>query len=513
MNRLKNPFGEVSCEQEAEQLGRDYERYYFEHTPFNVACLDPQCYLVVGRRGCGKTSLSRYFSFQERIRDCSCIDVDEPTIYEDVFARLLAGRSLGTDAGLALIERVWEWVIWTLLFQEYRSHGADIEAGCPFPQRRVPSELIVDAVGQLAAEFEPLEDHRLLEAMRVRLRDPVHVAARRATLAIVRKRPVIVAIDSLEHYDVYDDSIMLMIAGLIQCASSFSTHHLRDGIHVKAFVTAEVFPHLQEKVLANPLKFAQAPVYLEWRPKDLLRLVAWRFHHHLTSNEPDRIALVDVAPDWDKFSSVLEHAWKPYFGASLDNRLGIDEDTFPYILRHTQMRPRQLVVICNAIARRARDEGTFPRFTPDQIVGAVHQAELELATEVLNSYSRIHKSASEIIGALVRAPIRFRGSFLDKRARNSSGAWPGKSYSLDAFRRLVAELGVVGRVRTVSESRRVVTADFEYFSRNRLDLQSDDECVIHPMFFNRLHVATDEPWTVYPFPDHVELGELDHDGR
>jgi hypothetical protein len=513
MNRLKNPFGEVSCEQETEQLGRDYERWYFEHTPFNAACVDPQVYLVVGRRGCGKTSLSRYFSFQDRIRDCRCIDVDEPTIYEDVFARLLAGRHLGTDIGLALFERAWEWTIWTLLFQEYRSYSSEIDAGCPFPQRRIPSELIVDAVGQLATEFELLGDHRLLDAMRAKLRDPVHVAARRATLAIIRKRPVIVAIDSLEHYDVYDDSIMLMIAGLIQCASSFSTHHLRDGIHVKAFVTAEVFPHLQEKVLSNPLKFAQAPVYLNWRPKDLLRLVSWRFHHHLVSNEPDLVPHGLVLADWDKFGSVLDHAWKPYFGDVVTNGLGVEEETFPYILRHTQMRPRQLVVICNAIARRARDEGTFPRFTSEQIVGAVHQAELELATEVLNSYSRIHKNASEIIGALVRAPMRFRGSFLDKRARNSSGAWPGRSYSLEAFRRLVAELGVVGRVRTASEDRRVITADFEYFGRNRLDLQSNDDCVLHPMFFNRLHVSIDDPWTVIPFPDHVGLGELEHDVR
>ncbi len=507
MIQLKNPFGEVSCEQEKEQLGRDYARLYFEHTPFNAACLDSSCYLIVGRRGCGKTSLSRYFGFQHRLRGARCIDVDEPTIYEDVFGRLLHSRELPIDRGLAVIERVWEWAIWVLLLQEYRDESPDIEAACPFAQRRTPSELVVDAVGRLGDELAEVPDHGLLEAVRARLHEPGFASGRRALLAFTRKHPIIVSVDSLEHYDVYDDSIMLMIAGLIQCASTFSTQHVRDGIHMKAFVTAEVFPHLQEKVLANPLKFSHAPVFLDWRPRDLLRLVSWRFHTYLNGVDPEAMA---AAIDWDKFQSVLQHVWNPAFGDTLRNAVGGEENTFAYILRHTQMRPRQLVVICNAIARRARDEGTFPRFTRDQIVAAVGQAELELATEVLNSYSRIHKSASEIIGALVRSPVRFSGSSLDKRARRTAGSWPAGTYSPDAFRRLVSELGVVGRVRRINHERRVISADFEYFSRRRLELQSDDDCVIHPMFYKRLHVAKDDEWTVYPFPDHVQLGELEH---
>lgn len=510
MNRLKNPFGEVSCEQEKEQLQGDYERFYFEHTPFNAACLDPECYLVVGRRGCGKTSLSRYFSFQGRLRASRCIDVDEPTIYEDVFARLVANRSVGNEHALAFFERAWELVVWTLIFQELRDDSDVIARACPFPDWRPPSELIVDTLGALVAELADVEDLRMLEAIRLRLRDYTHTEARHAVIALTRRRPIIVAIDSLEHYDVYDESIMFMIAGLIQCAAGFQNHHVRDGIHVKAFVTAEVFPHLQEKVLANPLKFSHDPVYLSWRPKDLLRLVSWRFHQHLYTTAPEELPTRPI--DWDRFQSVYENVWAPFFGTNLANAVGHEEDTFAYILRHTQMRPRQLVVICNAIARRARDERTFPRFLPAQIVEAVHQAELELATEVLNSYSRIHKSAGEIVGALVRAPVRFPGRFLDKVAKRTAGAWPAGTYRIDAFRRLVAELGVVGRVRNENAERRVVSADFEYAGRTRLELQPDDECVIHPMFFNRLHVRHDHPWTVYPFPDHVSLADLDHGG-
>ena len=141
-----------------------------------------------------------------------------------------------------------------------------------------------------------------------------------------------------------------------------------------------------------------------------------------------------------------------------------------------------------------------------QIVAAVQQAELELATEVLNSFSRIYKNASEIVGALVRSPIRFPGRHLDKRARRTAGEWPAQMYSPLAFRRLVAELGIVGRVRQASDHARIITADFEYFNRGRLELQSDDDCVFHPMFFHRLHVKQDDQWTVYPFPDHPGSG-------
>lgn len=69
---------------------------------------------------------------------------------------------------------------------------------------------------------------------------------------------------------------------------------------------------------------------------------------------------------------------------------------------------------------------------------------------------------------------------------------------------MVAELGIVGRVRKVDERTRVVAADFEYAVNQPLSLQVDDDCVLHPMFYERFRINNDG-FTVIPFPDKPEF--------
>lgn len=42
---------------------------------------------------------------------------------------------------------------------------------------------------------------------------------------------------------------------------------------------------------------------------------------------------------WNDHNEVREKMWNPYFGNSLRNDRGLSELSFPYVLRHTQMRP------------------------------------------------------------------------------------------------------------------------------------------------------------------------------
>ena len=76
------------------------------------------------------------------------------------------------------------------------------------------------------------------------------------------------------------------------------------------------------------------------------------------------------------------------------------------------------------------------------------------------------------------------------------------------FRQLMSELGIVGRVRRFDDRRKIAEADFEYATNDRLSLQVDDDCVIHPMFFEKLGIDAAEDISVYPFPDHPEFAAL-----
>src|SRR6266436_6080422 len=60
------PFGEADCESELKVMGSsEYSRYYCDHTRFNREALSPKVFLIIGRRGAGKTALSQFFSFQQ----------------------------------------------------------------------------------------------------------------------------------------------------------------------------------------------------------------------------------------------------------------------------------------------------------------------------------------------------------------------------------------------------------------------------------------------------------------
>ena len=73
------PFGEADCESELKVLGSsEYSKYYFDHTQFNSEALSPKVFLIIGRRGAGKTALSQFFSFQQLMPKVTTIEVDEP---------------------------------------------------------------------------------------------------------------------------------------------------------------------------------------------------------------------------------------------------------------------------------------------------------------------------------------------------------------------------------------------------------------------------------------------------
>ncbi|MDH3733778.1 MAG: hypothetical protein OEU54_09600, partial [Gemmatimonadota bacterium] len=327
--------------------------------------------------------------------------------------------------------------------------------------------------------------------------------AKEAVLAVTPEEPIFIAVDSMDHYSVSDDAVMYSTAALVMKASQLNAAYSHRGVHTKVFLTDEIFPYFKENVCNNPAKYIKDPLFLHWRPKDLARLICWRFYKFLL--EDGGIDVPDVA--WDRYNDVIDTVWTPHFGTSLVNANGVSESTFPYVLRHTQMRPRQLVMMCNEIARVAQDRETFPDCPPEVLRAAVHRMELSLADEVVNSYGKIYPHAGEIVGALSGMPMAFPGNELDRIAPRTAAHWPDGEYSPDAFKRLVTELGVIGRKRGDS-STGIIEADFEFLLEDRLFLTEQDTCVIHPMFYRKLNVQPTEGVCVYPFPDHPDFEEL-----
>ena len=83
------PFGEADCESELKVMGSsEYSKYYFDHTRFNREALSPKVFLIIGRRGAGKTALSQFFSFQHLMPNVTTIEVDEPAAFQQLMSKM-----------------------------------------------------------------------------------------------------------------------------------------------------------------------------------------------------------------------------------------------------------------------------------------------------------------------------------------------------------------------------------------------------------------------------------------
>jgi hypothetical protein len=502
MGKYTDPFGQADCEAELKELAEEgYRKLYFGQTPFNAAALEDKTYLIVGRRGAGKTALCHYFSFQRQIHDPIVIDVDEPTEYRKVLNKIARRADYSPELAIPHARDVWTYLIWCLLFENTKSQSEAIANACVpcrSSTRRTHSGVLHAAIDWLLDQFSS-DELAPSETELSMLKDEAEfVAAREAVMSVSKVRPIFVAVDTLEKYDVGDVGLMNAISGLIEAAAGFNNEFATRGLHIKVFVSGEIFPHLMEVALQNPLKSVKRAVHMLWRAKDLLRLIAWRYHRFLKRNGL-LLPISTSTIDWDDPREVLHKAWEPYFGKTIIAGNGEGEYTFPHILRHTQMRPRQLIVLCNEIANEAIEAGTFPRMGADAIARGVERGEQALATEILNSYSLVHSGVAKIVRALQHMPSTFAGSELDKRAPESARHWTAGGYSADAFSRLVVELGIVGRVVHQSEAGHVA-AEFEYGQQTPLYVSHRDRCVIHPMFARMLHVVSANPsLNVMPF--------------
>lgn len=506
MSLIENPFGENSCEAEKRLLLENYGKYYFRNKRFESRITDRSSYLIIGRRGTGKSSLIEYFSFNDLHKHYRSIDVNEPAIYQVVLekvARMLDENSLHTTHKTKLI---WKYIIWALIFREYAGTDPRIKAAdwidYSGEERITPSRLILSLIQGLVSKFTGLSMEQVFDSIEQKLASDVFRSAQEAVLELSKTDEAVIAIDSIEDYPISNSAMMAAIAALIEFASEFNAEFSFKGLHLKLFISSEIFPHLLTSVIPNPLKTVRDPLVMHWRPKELLRFVCWRWCIFL--QETGRIPR-NFEVDFERPQDVLKKLWEPYFGIDLINAAGHREPSFAFLLRHTQLRPRQLVIICNQLFKYIEQSGFRSEHPSRDAARAVDAVQSQLAIEVINSYKKIHHNADRILSALTGLPMLFKGKELDKVARITSSQWENEEYSPYNFRAICAELGIIGRVRSFDRRSGIIAADFEYFIEDNLVITDKDECVFHPLFFSKYNVQRNvENTIVYPFPDHPD---------
>ncbi|MFO0587074.1 MAG: hypothetical protein U0441_06040 [Polyangiaceae bacterium] len=498
---ILNPFGEGDVAGELDALSD----LYFVDTDFPRKALSDKINLIIGRRGAGKTALAHWLGLP---RDATSryyniyVDVSSLALFAPTVTGI-AERLRQEHHATEILASVWRVALLHALMVETlkdkhltnRAGSLDMEhhlINKSIPRTQSASQVVLRVFQIIASALVPSisTTASLVTSVQSLENSPGFVAWRRALPEYLKasKQRAVIVIDTLEEYRIKDHAVQLFMASLSHAVSELSKASGAEGLEIKLFVPAEVAQSLEDTAILNIGKTFDRALFMHWRRKDLLRLMCWRLMYHLTTRfpmycPPELKRYREL--DWSDYSAIAKHVWDKFFPVGSRDRHTIS--SFAHISRFTQLRPRQFVLLCNAIAQRAHENRTFPKIQWQDLGNGIADVVDTLAKEVLSSFRSLYPDADRIVSTLATA-------------RDPQGLYVGLTYgnvdslasqakglcTRETFWRLLLETGVLGVV--TGDTELYTEARFEYIERQPLIPGMNDRFVVHPMFYGRLGI-------------------------
>ena len=298
-------------------------------------------------------------------------------------------------------------------------------------------------------------------------------------------RKVFILIDSVELFPVDNSSMDIAASALLHALTYFRSN--LSPINICFCIPSEIYYHFSRNISSNPEKDFSSKITLRWEPLrfatnerlcDFSKYV--EIHHKKRSN-------LGIEPE--KFTSrkdVYEFWWK-YLPRRIENNFGELEDSFAYILRHTQLLPRHVIGIFNEIMRLSlsRDEEENIYVTQDDIKRGVKLASDSICEGILSSYSLVHPYGHDLCENMLP---NMKNSFSMREfkvfhKRYGLGVVRNNLEALHVFK----NLGIFGVVN--NESKIYCIGEFEYTQPSAMPISDDDVFCIHPAFAGRYRVG------------------------
>lgn len=261
-------------------------------------------------------------------------------------------------------------------------------------------------------------------------------------------------------------------------------------IQVRYSVPGEYYFQFVE-LSSNPIKdFAKATT-LRWKGRELISLSAKRYLSYLYVYDNKRYeqwAKTDLRQPSNGLSLLKEFLPTE---ATLPN--GNKENCFLYMLRHTQLLPRQLFLILNKVFRVY---SATKKLDERVIHGAVIEAGHIITQEIFASYNHRHPKASEACSrAIPNLPEVFEFGKLHKQF-NRTGRSLGFEDIFNYIKMLV-DVGAIGKV--IDNKGKYITGQFQYNYDSHLSIADNDLLCVHPIFRVMFpHGPQETLSTVYP---------------
>ena len=469
----------------------------------------PSLSLIVGRRGSGKTALLR----SELLRNNYAIALELPAAesfqqvvksIEEFPVRVSPAES---------VSKVWSYILWIALLTEIRArfpgeapqvhqyldglhYGNEEDEGIGFhaaPQQGVstthdPYVVMREVLRKIRRYANDHMDGDAIDAAydfveRLTFGGASFQQARQAAIdCLGAKGPAIILMDSLDDFKLEHEANQNSLRGLLRCQAEF--HAPNQPCTLRCCLPAELMNPIYMHLSDNPLKDFGNKLNVTWRAHELLRIAAHRFRKYIQFNDPESFEAEFRHYQLEK-PEHLKEFWQRVMPQRITNRFGSYEDPTAMILRHTQLLPRQLLVILNSVAvqnHRITGHGRFDRFEEQAVCEGLQEAENTICREIFNAYRSTYPGAEDICKRCVPFfPFRFRDGELHAIYNRHGKAVPFAT-DYEDFRTILVGIGGIGRV--TKETDRYIEGEFMYSTNNNLNFQGNELLCVHPAFSN-----------------------------
>ena len=316
--------------------------------------------------------------------------------------------------------------------------------------------------------------------------------------------------DSMENYPVRNQIFTKTLSGLFPAISDISNEEPR--INITFCIPEEIEPFMSAGS-ANLMKDFASSFRIRWRPIDLIHLVAHRLRASAKYYDPplyDQASALDFSSRED-----LHKLFTLVLPETITNSYGHEENAWAYVIRHTQLLPRQVLWIFNvAFSEQYRQSRGFRQMKEDILRRAVTESQRFLATQILLPYQKLYPKlvteSRKILPDL--EPICDYQSLRKTESRFHRTIEEDVVSVWDTL----FEMGVLGRATTKNGdlqvkkdgTARYCYGQFYYNADMGFGLATDSEYCFHPVFTRAFGIARRSSDHRVIYPANIDLENI-----
>jgi hypothetical protein len=396
----------------------------------------PGSLFLFGRRGTGKTAMIKMLAYEANSGKIPCYlfshIIDEEAAYHKLSILVqwsMLGNIPNSDL-IYLLSEMWTWILnvgaISELIEPDRFDLESDEKACVsnflMQQKLVGNGSGIDenAIYRVTTTFtEQFEfihyNLNALAAAVLKANEKLFTQEfkdAKAVLIKVLKRKnsnCVVMVDSINYFRPKDNIQIAIFSGLIKATLYFYENKNRDRIIAKIALPSELYPYLEPE---NREHVEGKNLLILWKYQDLVNFLAKRLWFY-TNRDADK----ESFKKFEKFEYSQSFIYE-LLPSLVESSKGMQFDTLAYVIRHTQKKPRQLIMLFNTILTLAElfnEDVRKKTLTPETIRKGIHARLDMLVTGSFHIYNHIFPGAEKLIRrTLTEANSFFPYAELDK---------------------------------------------------------------------------------------------------